>query len=50
MAIFGWATSKEAERYTKTAQRKKMAGDAMSLLVRSKDEQKFPTSRRKSGR
>ena len=50
MAIFGWATSKEAERYTKTARRKKMAGDAMSLLVRSKDEQKFPTSRRKSRR
>ena len=50
MAIFGWATSKEAERYTKTAQRKKMAGDAMSLLVRSKDEQKFPTSSRKSRR
>jgi Phage integrase family len=40
MAIFGWATSKEAERYTKTAQRKKMAGEAMSLLVRPKDEQK----------
>ena len=50
MAIFGWATSKEAERYTKTAQRKKMAGDAMSLLVRSKDEQKFPTSSRKNRR
>jgi hypothetical protein len=33
---------------TKTAQRKKMAGDAMTLLVRPKDEQKFPTSSRKS--
>jgi integrase len=50
MAIFGWATSKEAERYTKTAQRKKMAGVAMSLLVRPKDEQKFPTASRKSRR
>ena len=50
MAIFGWATTKEAERYTKTAKRKKMAGDAMSLLVRPKDEQKFPTSSRKSER
>jgi integrase len=50
MAIFGWATIKEAERYTKTAKRKKMAGDAMSLLVRPKDEQKFPTSGRKSKR
>jgi integrase len=50
ISIFGWSTSKEAERYTKTAQRKKMAGDAMSLLVRPKDEQKFPTSSRKSRR
>jgi integrase len=50
MAIFGWATSKEAERYTKTAKRKKMAGDAMTLLVRPKDEQKFPTSGRKRER
>jgi hypothetical protein len=29
MAIFGWATTKAAERYTKTPKRKKMAGDAM---------------------
>jgi integrase len=50
MAIFGWATAKEAERYTKTARRKRIAGDAMSLLVRPKDEQKFPTSGRKSER
>ena len=32
MAIFGWQTLKEAERYTKAARRKKMAGDAMPLL------------------
>jgi len=37
MAIFGWRTSKEAERYTKAARRKKMAGDAMPLLRRTKD-------------
>ena len=34
MAIFGWKTAKEAERYTKAAQRRKMAGDAMGLLLR----------------
>jgi hypothetical protein len=50
MAIFAWATSKEAERYTKTAKRKKMAGDAMTLLVRPQNEQKFPTSGRKRER
>jgi integrase len=49
MAIFGWATSKEAEHYTKAAIRKKMAGDAMRLLRRSKSEQKFPTSGNKNG-
>ncbi|HRN87912.1 MAG TPA: tyrosine-type recombinase/integrase [Hyphomicrobium sp.] len=37
MAIFGWQTIKEAERYTKAARRKKMAGDAMPLLKRIKD-------------
>lgn len=36
MAIFGWLTLKEAEHYTRTAERRKMAGDAMGLLVRSK--------------
>jgi integrase len=35
MAIFGWLTLAEAERYTKAAQRKKMAGDGMGLLVRT---------------
>jgi arylformamidase len=42
MAIFGWATLKEAERYTKSARRKKMAGDAMLLLIRSNEKQEFP--------
>lgn len=35
MAIFGWLTLKEAERYTKAAERRRMAGDAMGLLVRN---------------
>jgi hypothetical protein len=43
MAIFGWLTLKEAERYTRAAQRKRMAGDAMGKLVRGNGEQKFPT-------
>jgi integrase len=32
MAIFGWITLKEAERYTRAAERKRMAGQAMHLL------------------
>lgn len=36
MAIFGWKSIQEPERYTNTARRKKMAGDAMSLLRRGK--------------
>ena len=35
MAIFGWLTLAEAERYTRAAKRRKMAGDAMGLLVRN---------------
>jgi integrase len=35
MAIFGWLTLAEAERYTKEAERRKLAGDAMGLLVRT---------------
>jgi integrase len=34
MAIFGWLTMRQAEIYTRTAQRKRMAGEAMNLLVR----------------
>jgi integrase len=33
MAIFGWRTLKEAERYTKAAEQKKIAAAAMTLLV-----------------
>lgn len=32
MALFGWETEKEASRYTKSANRKKMAGQAAPLL------------------
>jgi hypothetical protein len=34
MSIFGWLTLKEAERYTRTAEQKKIAGRAMTLLER----------------
>lgn len=34
MAIFGWLSVEEAERYTKAAQREKMASDAMGKLMR----------------
>jgi integrase len=37
MAIFGWETMKEAARYTKAARQKKMARDAMPLLLRTKN-------------
>jgi integrase len=33
MAIFGWKTMKEAERYTRAARQKVVAGSAMRLLV-----------------
>lgn len=34
MAIFGWLTIAEAERYTRAAERRRMARDAMPLLLR----------------
>ena len=34
MSIFGWRTIKEAERYTRAAEQKHIAGDAMSKLMR----------------
>jgi hypothetical protein len=33
MAIFDWATISQAEVYTKAADQKRMAGEAMGLLV-----------------
>ena len=38
MAIFGWRTLKEAERYTKAVQQKKVAAGAMNLLVAGRSE------------
>ena len=35
MAIFGWLTLREAERYAREASRKRLANDAMKLLVRT---------------
>jgi integrase len=34
MAIYGWRSLKEPERYTRAAERRRMAGEAMQLLVR----------------
>jgi len=34
MAMFGWLSVREAERYTKAAQRKKLASAALVLLKR----------------
>jgi hypothetical protein len=34
MAMFGWLNIREAERYTKVAQRKKLASAALVLLGR----------------
>jgi integrase len=34
MSIFGWLTLKEAERYTRAAEQKKIAAPAMSMLQR----------------
>lgn len=38
MAIFGWRTLKEAERYTRAAQQKKIATGAMKLLAAGRSE------------
>lgn len=38
MAIYGWASPKEAARYTRKADRKKLAGDAMHLVVPTRKE------------
>lgn len=37
MAIFGWLTPKQAALYTRAARQKKLAGDAMPLLLRGKE-------------
>jgi integrase len=38
MAIFGWLSLKEAERYTAAAQRRRLARNATRLLTRDHDE------------
>jgi hypothetical protein len=39
MAIFDWETISQAEVYTKAANKKRMAGEAMGLLIeRSENE------------
>jgi integrase len=43
MAIFGWRTIKQAEVYTRAAERGRLAGEAMHLLGTNRVE-KFPTT------
>jgi integrase len=43
MAIFGWKDSKQAERYTRGADRKRMTADAPRLLSRPEPERECPT-------
>jgi integrase len=38
MSVFGWLSLKQAELYTRAAQQKRIAKDAMNLLVRDKNE------------
>jgi len=38
MAIFGWLSLKEAERYTAAAQRRRLARNATKLMHRDPDE------------
>jgi hypothetical protein len=42
MAIFGWRTIKQAEAYTRAAERKRLASGAMHLLG-TKSVEMFPT-------
>jgi hypothetical protein len=37
MAWFGWRSLKEAERYTRAANRKKLAASVVPLFERAKD-------------
>ena len=38
MSVFGWVSLKQAELYTRAAQQKRIAKDAMGLLIRDKNE------------
>jgi hypothetical protein len=46
----GWLKFTQQKNRNRRPVTIEMAGDAMALLVRSKDAQKFPTSGRKSER
>jgi hypothetical protein len=49
MAVFGWRSIKHAEAYTRGAERKRLARDAMHLLVAGTErDEKFPTQARDS--
>lgn len=41
MAIFGWENPKQAAEYTKKARRKKLAQNAMHLLIPDQDGNEF---------
>jgi hypothetical protein len=43
MAIFGWQTAKEAVRYTRGAEKKRLSAGATHLLARPNNEQILPT-------
>jgi integrase len=43
MAVFGWRSIKHAETYTRGAERKRLARDAMHLLAGTERDEKFPT-------
>jgi hypothetical protein len=48
MSIFGWLTLAEAERYTRAAEQKKLATDAIQLLERKDAKSVLPPGPRVS--
>ena len=49
MAIFGWASARQAAIYTKKANRPRLAADAMHLLVPDENEPRRKVSHRVQG-
>jgi integrase len=45
MAIFGWRAIRHAEGYTRGAERKRLARDAMHLLAGTNEGQMIPTNK-----
>lgn len=43
MALFGWLSQKQAELYTRSADRKRMARDAGAFMQRTQVEQISPS-------